>query len=212
MRRVRATVGSILAGGLAIGGLAAVSAISPAASQAAPAAASANPVAGPVSSCQLGNGVKHVVNIIFDNVHYNRDNPNVPSDLEMIPNLENFIENNGALLSNNHTPLIAHTADDSLTTYTGLYGDRRHADLQRLSRCTTRTGPITPSAPLIPPAPLPTGLTPCITRTAHRAAADTNPSLVYSPMPPATSSRRQSPRRRDPGPLGTLHPGRLQRG
>ena len=28
------------------------------------------------------------------------------------------------MFSNSHTPLIAHTADDSLTIYTGLYGDR----------------------------------------------------------------------------------------
>ncbi len=57
-------------------------------------------------------------------MHFFRDNPNVPSDLELMPNLLNFIEGNGTLLSNNHTPLIAHTADDILTTLTGLYGDR----------------------------------------------------------------------------------------
>ena len=76
------------------------------------------------SQCRLGNGVKHVVEITFDNVHYFRDNPNVPSDLELMPNLLNFFEDNGTFLANNHTPLIAHTADDILTTYTGLYGDR----------------------------------------------------------------------------------------
>src|ERR1700751_6025457 len=76
------------------------------------------------SSCHLGNGVKHVVEIHFDNTHYNRDNPNVLSDLEQMPALKNFITDHGTLLSNMHTPLIAHTADDSLTGYTGLYGDR----------------------------------------------------------------------------------------
>ena len=76
------------------------------------------------SSCHLANGIQHVIEITFDNVHYNRDNPNVLSDLEQIPALTNFITNNGTLLSNNHTPLIAHTADDSLTNYSGLYGDR----------------------------------------------------------------------------------------
>src|SRR5947208_11376805 len=76
----------------------------------------------PTASCRLGNGVKHVVEILFDNTHYNRDNPNVLSDLEQMPALKNFITNNGTLLSNMHTPLIAHTADDSLTGYTGLYG------------------------------------------------------------------------------------------
>ena len=85
--------------------------------------AAAKDNSGP-SSCQLGNGVKHVVEILFDNTHYNRDNPNVLSDLEQMPALKNFITDNGTLLSNMHTPLIAHTADDSLTGYTGLYGDR----------------------------------------------------------------------------------------
>ena len=77
------------------------------------------------ASCHLGNGVTHVIRIGFDNVHFFRDNPNVPSDLQMMPNLLNFFENNGTFLSNSHTPLIAHTADDLLTTATGLYGDRQ---------------------------------------------------------------------------------------
>jgi hypothetical protein len=75
-------------------------------------------------TCQLGNGITHVINIVFDNVHFFRDNPNVPSDLEQMPTLLNFLETNGTVFSNSHTPIIAHTADDSLTIYTGLYGDR----------------------------------------------------------------------------------------
>jgi hypothetical protein len=86
----------------------------------APAAPGA--VAQPV--CHLGNGIEHVVSITFDNVHFFRDNPNVPSDLELMPHLNAFIQDNGVMLSNNHTPLIAHTAEDSLAIYTGLYGDR----------------------------------------------------------------------------------------
>src|SRR5437764_3950011 len=78
------------------------------------------------SSCQLksakGN-IQHVIYVQFDNTHFTRDNPNVPSDLEQMPNLLNFIENNGVLLSNHHTPLIAHTATDILTSLTGVYGD-----------------------------------------------------------------------------------------
>src|SRR5579883_3158417 len=77
--------------------------------------------------CQLNspNGaIQHVIYIQFDNTHFTRDNPNVPSDLEQMPHLLNFIENNGVLLSNHHTPLIAHTATDILTTLTGVYGDR----------------------------------------------------------------------------------------
>jgi hypothetical protein len=30
-------------------------------------------------------GIKHVIYIQFDNVHFTRDNPNVPSDLEQVP-------------------------------------------------------------------------------------------------------------------------------
>src|SRR5581483_9883777 len=76
------------------------------------------------NSCQLGNGIQHVIYVQFDNVHFTRDNPNIPSDLEQMPNLLNFIENNGTLLDNHHTPLIAHTATNILTTLTGVYGDR----------------------------------------------------------------------------------------
>jgi hypothetical protein len=77
------------------------------------------------SSCTFGNpSVHHVIQITFDNVHFNRDNPNVLSDIEQLPALRGFMENNGTLLSNNHTPLIAHTANDTITNYTGLYGDR----------------------------------------------------------------------------------------
>jgi len=85
-------------------------------------AAAINPP--PSSSCHLANGIKHVIELTFDNTHFNRDNPNVLSDLEQMPHLLNFFTQNGTLLSNNYTPLIAHTADDSLTNYTGLYGDR----------------------------------------------------------------------------------------
>ena len=78
------------------------------------------------SSCQLksakGN-IQHVIYVQFDNTHFTRDNPNVPSDLEQMPHLLNFIESNGVLLSNHHTPLISHTATDILTSLTGVYGD-----------------------------------------------------------------------------------------
>ncbi len=83
--------------------------------------------APPSSSCQLDPGVgqiQHVIEIQFDNTHFTRDNPNVPSDLEQMPHLLNFLKDNGALLTNHHTPLISHTATDILTTLTGVYGDR----------------------------------------------------------------------------------------
>ena len=79
------------------------------------------------STCQLNSAkgkIQHVIYVQFDNTHFTRDNPNVPSDLEQMPNLLSFIKNNGVLLSNHHTPLIAHTATDILTSLTGVYGDR----------------------------------------------------------------------------------------
>lgn len=78
-------------------------------------------------TCSLhssGGKIKHIIYIQFDNVHLTRDNPNVPSDLEQMPNLLNFLKQNGTLLTNEHTPLIAHTADDILTSLTGVYPDR----------------------------------------------------------------------------------------
>src|SRR4029077_9232071 len=76
------------------------------------------------AACRLAPGLKHVIEIQFDNVHLRRDNPNVPSDLEQMPNLLNFLEGQGTLLTNHHTPLISHTADDIITTLTGTYGER----------------------------------------------------------------------------------------
>src|SRR6266516_4424686 len=79
------------------------------------------------NACQLDSAqgnIKHVIYVQFDNVHFTRDNPHVPSDLEQMPNLLNFMTNNGVLLSDHHTPLIAHTANDILTSLTGVYGDR----------------------------------------------------------------------------------------
>src|SRR5260370_11897795 len=41
-----------------------------------------------------------------------------------MPTLLNCIQQNGVMLSNHHTPLSSHPATDSLTTLTGVYGDR----------------------------------------------------------------------------------------
>src|ERR1700704_4333858 len=71
-----------------------------------------------------GGQVKHVIHVVFDNVHLRRDNPDVPSDLEQMPNLLNFIQTNGTISGNHRTPLISHTATDILTAQTGVYGDR----------------------------------------------------------------------------------------
>ena len=111
------------AGGVLVLGVLAL----PGAASAGPGAALAasRSAASTTTTCALGaNGssIKHVIYIQFDNVHYTRDQPNVPSDLQQMPNLLNFITGNGTLISREHTPLIAHTADDIVTSETGLYG------------------------------------------------------------------------------------------
>ena len=85
----------------------------------------AKPDANDATSCPLKpGGIEHVIFLIFDNVHFLRDNQTVPSDLEQMPNLLNFIRDNGTLLTNNHTVLISHTANGILTNLTGMYSDR----------------------------------------------------------------------------------------
>jgi hypothetical protein len=76
------------------------------------------------STCHLAGPYQHVVYIQYDNTHLSRDNPNVPSDLEQVPALKNFLSGSGTILDNEHTPLIAHTAGDIVTSLTGLYPDR----------------------------------------------------------------------------------------
>jgi hypothetical protein len=122
------------------------------------------------SSCQLNsaNGnVKHVIYIQFDNTHFNRDNPNVPSDLEQMPNLLNFIKSNGTLVSNDHTVLISHTATGILSSLTGNYPDRFGQPVSNSFRYfktdgTTRTGVSFAywTAPLFDPAGSTTDTTP----------------------------------------------------
>jgi hypothetical protein len=115
---------AVAAGGaLALGLMIATPALAAPTGPAAPAAR-----ASTVGSCTLANtasSVKHVIYIQFDNVHYTRDNPNVPSDLEQMPNLLNFITGNGTLISHEHTPHIAHTANDIVTSETGLYSNHQ---------------------------------------------------------------------------------------
>ena len=79
------------------------------------------------AACTLANGVKHVVYLQFDNTHYLRDNANVPSDLEQMPTLLNFLSGKGMVLENDHTQLISHTANGIITSITGVYPDRSGA-------------------------------------------------------------------------------------
>jgi hypothetical protein len=78
----------------------------------------------PSRSCNLGNGVKHVIYVQFDNTHLFRDRPQFASDLEQMPHLLNFMRQQGTLDDNDHTILISHTAGGILSSFTGLYPDR----------------------------------------------------------------------------------------
>jgi Type I phosphodiesterase / nucleotide pyrophosphatase len=107
----------LLAGLIAAGALAAAATVASGSGSATSAA----------PGCPLGrkdNKVQHVVYIVFDNTHYRRDKPDVPSDLEQMPHLLNFITGNGTLQTNHHTILISHTAGGILSSLTGLYPDR----------------------------------------------------------------------------------------
>lgn len=113
---------------IALLGLAAILAVLAGTDTAVPvAAAQASAARVQGATCDLesrGGRVRHVIDVIFDNTHFTRDNPNVPSDLEQMPSLLDFIAGGGTLISHEHTPLIAHTATDILTSTTGLYGDQ----------------------------------------------------------------------------------------
>lgn len=87
----------------------------------------ATPVARAADGCQLHSAkgqIQHVIYLQFDNTHFLRDDPNVPSDLEQMPHLLNFIRGNGTLLTNDHTILISHTAGGIMSSLTGVYPDR----------------------------------------------------------------------------------------
>jgi hypothetical protein len=135
-----------------------------------PIAGAAGVAAASPSGCQLNSAkgqIHHVIYIQFDNTHFLRDNANVPSDLEQMPHLLNFIRNNGTLLTNDHTALISHTATGILTSLTGVYPDRMGQPVSNSFRYfktdgTTRTGVSFAywTAPLFDPAGSTTDTTP----------------------------------------------------
>src|SRR5512146_3130326 len=136
------------------------------------------------ASCHLGNGVKHVVTLVFDNVHYFRDNPNVPSDLEQMPNLRNFF-----------------TADDILTTLTGLYGDRHGMPISNSYQAYNADGPNGSFNTTDPASSFAYWTDPVFdTKNPPSAGHDTNPSMVYSPVPPATAAHPAAPDTVTPAP------------
>jgi hypothetical protein len=152
------------------------------------------------STCHLGNGVKHVVQLTFDNVHFFRDNPNVPSDLQMMPDLLNFFENNGTFLSNSHTPLIAHTADDILTTNTGLYGDRQGMPVSNSYGAYNTDGTNGAFNTATIAGSFAYWTDPVFYSHGVPAGGDTHPNMVYAPVPPATAAQPVTPNAITPAP------------
>jgi hypothetical protein len=99
--------------------------------------------AAATSGCQLDSArgnIKHVIYVQFDNTHLLRDNANVPSDLEQMPHLRNFITGNGTMMANDHTALISHTATGILTSLTGVYPDRMGQPVSNSFRYFTPAG------------------------------------------------------------------------
>ena len=94
------------------------------------------------SACRLGDDghVRHVIYIQFDNTHLTRDRAGVPSDLEQMPHLLSFMQDNGALLGNDHTVLISHTAGGILSSLTGVYPDRHGQTVSNSYVRTSSTG------------------------------------------------------------------------
>jgi len=133
--------------------------------------------------CHLGHGVDHVVEITFDNVHLLRDNPDVPSDLELMPHLRHFLQGNGTLMSNVHTPMIAHTADDSLSIYTGLYGDRHGMPVSNSYRTYKNDGTTESDGSF---AYWTSPVYDSVAKGVSSTEPDT-PTMVYSPTVPAHS-------------------------
>jgi hypothetical protein len=115
---------------LVAGGAAATSAAPKSAGVPSRAAAPPGLTGLPSIACQNGavvgdSPIKHVIYLQFDNVHLHRNLATVPSDLEQMPHLLDFIRSNGTLLTNDHTVLISHTANGILTALTGVYSDRQ---------------------------------------------------------------------------------------
>jgi hypothetical protein len=152
-RRSLRTLGFLLVAGLVAAGFAAAKVQSN----------GGGPRALAATGCKLKSAkgkIKHVIYLQFDNTHSLRDKPNVPSDLQQMPHLLNFIRSSGTLMTNDHTVLISHTATGILTSLTGVYPDRMGQPVSNSFRYftpsgTSRTGVSFAywTAPLFDPAP-----------------------------------------------------------
>src|SRR3989442_7924885 len=149
------------------------------------------------NSCQLKSpkgAIQHVIYVQFDNTHFRRDNPDVPSDLEQMPHLLNFIQDNGVLMSNDHTVLISHTATGILTSLTGVYPDRMGQPVANSFRYftpagTSRTGVAFAywTAPLFDPAGPP--FPPAAQTDFTPEMINENGKIAPAPLVPVTLTR-----------------------
>jgi hypothetical protein len=160
-------------------------------------------VANAAGGCSMGPGgrIRHVIVIQFDNVHLARDNPRVPSDIEQIPALYNFMTHEGTLLSNDHTVLISHTSDGILSTETGLYPDQFGGGVGNTypyldpKQTETRAGggytnvPGTNDSSLFKYWTDPTSTDDPLYMLIHRAASGSDPEGINTPAPWATFTR-----------------------
>jgi len=136
------------------------------------------------SGCALNqpqSAIKHVIYLQFDNVHLTRDKPRTcRATWSKMPNLLNFLTDNGTVDSNHHTPLIAHTGNDILTSITGLYGSDQGQPVSNSYRY------YNPNGITIRPRPSRTGPTASPTRPRPRRATPRRRwSLPQGKMTPA---------------------------
>ena len=102
-----------------------------------------------------------------------------------MPTLLNFLTQNGTLLSNMHTPVIAHTAEDSLAIYTGLYGDRHGMPVSNSYKVYHPDGTTEPAGSFA------YWTSPVYNTATHApSAVDSSPTMVYSD--PANASANGS--------------------
>ena len=98
--------------------------------------------------CELNSArgdIQHVIYLQFSHLQFHRDNPNVPSDLELMPRLLRFLESNGTLLANHHA--TSQPVSDAVTSLTGLYLQREEPSSSNSSRYWTTSADPNPANP-----------------------------------------------------------------
>ena len=201
LRRLPASVRTGLALAV-VAGLSALAVTSGAAS-ARPASAARTGIAASTPTCALGNGVSHVINIVFDNVHFCAGQPEraVRPRADAAP-AELPEEQRHGVLEHAHAADRAHRRRQPDDLHRPVRRPARPAGDEHATRPTTRTGRPTrrPRSRTgrrrsSTPRPRPT-----------RRAIDTTPSMVYSDHVPATTGDTGQDHA---GAVGAVHPRRL---